>query len=301
MTKRQRNDTLASSNATLAAGAAKRTARPLLVESTETSDGKLVIFQPHELKKLNVDERYQRIRIGREVNSLIHVLKDGGVIPDPISVAKRPDGTLWILDGQQRFWAHYECERPLQAMVYDVADIRTEMNLFQILNARIKLSGDTLVKSWTGPIGDLIREWCISRPGSPFFAQTNFGQNSQFPYSAGLLARGILASAAGVLSVGAIQNVLARGDFALREAEARARADAYMRLVPLVFPATMRMKFLPAIAIGRVAYARWSVDTTFPSPTIYEKLKKINWDAVAPTHSARYCKLLEDEILKRWK
>lgn len=294
--------TLATSESTLLKGLQSRTSRvPLIVEGVD--HGTLSTFQPTDFTRFGVDERYQRVRITTAVNDLIHVIKGGGAIVDPITVVERRDGSLWIVDGQQRFWAHDECKVPLTALVYRIDDFENEKRLFLVMNKRVTVNAETIVKAWGGASAAMIREWA-DKPGSPYRGQVNFGNNSHAPYAATILVRGLLAVSAGIIPVGSIISTLTRCDYALREVpSAPQRAEAYLRLVPLVFPPQARLRYLPGIALGRVAARRWTptVNGQFPGPTTYERLKRVNWDVLVPSPAMRFLSLIEGEIEKRWK
>ena len=135
----------------------RRIRQPIILKSEDLDlASRIRVFNPPNYGHMNVDERYQRTRVTPVVNELTHVLKGGGVVPDPIHVAERPDGTLWILDGQQRYWAHSDCHLPLRAYVHSVATLEQEKAMFLILNNRMKVRGDVTVKSWPGISGPLI-------------------------------------------------------------------------------------------------------------------------------------------------
>lgn len=116
------------------------------------------VFSPAELTQLNIDESYQRMQIKTQVNDLAHVLRQGGEIPDPITVAQRPDKSLWIIDGQQRFWAHMDVQKPLKAMVYKVADVEEEKNIFLAMDRHVKVTPAYFVKAWPGEASKLLTE-----------------------------------------------------------------------------------------------------------------------------------------------
>ena len=124
-----------------------------------------VVVSVDELDELNIDDDYQRREIRREVNELIAALKAGGIIPDPISLAIRKDGTRWIVDGQQRYWAYWNCELPLQAQLYEVDDIDAERGLFSVLNRQVRLNTHTRVMAWPGSGGGTMR-WLNVSPHS---------------------------------------------------------------------------------------------------------------------------------------
>lgn len=297
--KRPQRRRISESDALFALSQSKRIADPLVIRDVPVPIRMALTLA--DMRNVNVDERYQRLRITDEVNRLIHVLKAGGLIPDPISLARRTDGSFWILDGQQRFLAYWECDLAIPAAdVYDVTTLEQEMQLFQVFNSRVGVNSETLVKSWVGPIGVLIRTWA-EQP--EYKGRVSFGKTgSSLAYSSTILVRGALAAAAGVMPTGSIKTVMARADAALKDPMAVQRADAYLRLLPLVFPPDNgRVKMIPAVALGRVSARRWATDVRMPLASVYERLKKLRWDSLAPTHAAQFTQLLETAIEKIWK
>src|SRR5574341_689725 len=89
------------------------------------------IFQPNELHELRVaEDSYQRGEVRTTVNEVLAVLQQGGIIPDAIHVAQRTDGTMWVVDGGQRYRAHYLAEKPIMAQLWAVDSEEQERQLF---------------------------------------------------------------------------------------------------------------------------------------------------------------------------
>jgi hypothetical protein len=128
----------------------------LIVEGI--SDPTSHMIEPAEFTRLEIDARYQRGRTN-EVNDLIHVLKNGGKVYDPVTLCRRKGGeTLYIVDGHQRFWAHHDCGLPMPAIIYESTGWEAEALLFQAMNMRRGLTPDIIVKSHQGPGAALLRK-----------------------------------------------------------------------------------------------------------------------------------------------
>ncbi len=261
--------------------------------------GRLVTIPAAELCKLKVDERYQRWEIRSLVNTIIHVLLNGGTVPALPVIAERPNGDWYIVDGQQRYWAYYQCKLPMRVMLYKIPDWTTEAELFHVLNTNVDIRPEVTVKGWVGPAGDLIRG--LNKPDSPYYNHINFGQSSSAVYSATILAKALLAVVTGAAR-GEIKQAMGRADTALNSAEARARAVMFFKLFALVFqPNGARVKYLPAVALARVAYRRWEHGSpSLPEPRVYTGISKINWTAKAPTFAHQFLDLLEKAIERKW-
>lgn len=280
------------------ANADRRKLVPLILP--DLGVGQLVTLSVADLRKLNVDDRYQRIRITTMVSRLMHVIQNGGIIADPITVVRRADGSLWIVDGQQRWWAHIELERPLRALIFDVKDFEQERRLFLVMNTKVNVNADTIVKAWPGPTGQLLR--ALDVEGSAYFGHINWGYANGRPYGAGILARAVLAAAANMAHAGVIGDILMRADVALAESAAAARAAGLLKLIPLVWQPhpRARVRLLSALALAHVAFERWGAGVTFPPPRVYRALERVKWDSKVPSYAAQYLPVLETIIRKRW-
>lgn len=258
-----------------------------------------------QFKRLSVDESYQRVRVNEMVNSIIHALTSGGQVPDPVAVAVRPDDTWWLVDGQQRFYAHLETDTPMLANFYEVEDIDAERSLFIALNRRASIRPHVTVKSWAGVSAQLIRE-ANEDEESPLKDKINFGSNASRVLDASVLAKGLLTATTNLWSQGQIERVLSRADSALKDNEAAmARAKTYLKLVGQVWgrdERTGRKRLLPVLALAMVAYRRWTAKgyATLPSTAVLNKLRRANWESVSTTHSVQYLPLYERFVETRW-
>jgi len=294
---------LADSDAIQATHLARRLVKPVLVTGV-TDAVEVTIIQPSEFKTLNVDERYQRVRIGDEVNSLIHVLKSGGSIPDPIDIAERRDGSRWIVDGQQRFWAHDEVKVPLKALIHKVDSLDAEVNLFVALNSRRKLTPKAVLKGWPGLSGQFIRRIATSEK-SPVRGMVDLLNNSKLPLDGPSLLRSVLVVTTGTKPGGdMVTQTLPRTDAALAVPGMIAWAEAFVELVAAVFgmqAGAGRVRVLPLIALANVAHRKFKAAGRPTFPKSCARLRKLNWDTIAPTHAEQFLPLLEREVERRWK
>ncbi len=298
----RRRRKLSESQAVQESNLARRLHQPVVVTGVEMART-ITMIQPSQFGKLNVDERYQRVRIGDEVNDIIHVIRAGGAIPDPIDVAERPDGSWWILDGQQRYWGHEETQQPLRALIHKVYSFEAESKLFVIFNSRRKVRPIVIVKGWQGPTGDYLRKLNESKD-SPLRGQIDFGNNTKLPIAANCLVRGILVATTGMTGVGgdAATALLPRTDAALRAHGRMAWAEAYVQLVALVFGKhSGRVRAMPLRALGDVAYRRYmnAGRVTFPKST--DLLRRVNWDTCVPKHTQQYFPMMVELIERRWR
>jgi hypothetical protein len=283
---------------------ARRVDRPIAI--TGIGEGKHVLLQPRDFKRLGVDERYQRVRITSQINTLIHVIRSGGVIPDPVSIARRPDDSLWIVDGQQRFWAHSETDTPMRAMIYDVPDFETERLFFIALNQQAKINPNHTVKAWDGEGAEFIRSMA-DKPGSPLVGRIHFSSGSPRPLSSGILARGICRLLADEASPTAahkdIKRVLAHLDTWIKRPGARERAYAYCVLLAAVFLEGHKdvVRRIPVEAFAAVAAEKWKTVIVMPPPVSMGLFKRANWAGMAPGHSVQFLPVFEAEIRKRWR
>lgn len=293
---------LAQSPAVAASAAARRKGGVLIV--TGVSSPTYQVLMPAQLSRLNVDETYQRVRIKSEVNALIHVLRNGGDVPDPITVARRGDGKLYIVDGQQRFWAHSETGTPLKALIYDVTDIEAEKNLYIAANQKVKLGTNYIVKAWAGIGAEILRK-LAEVPGSEIEGMVDFGLDKRRPLSATTAIRAMTIVATGNITTGHgnIQTVLARLDHELEHSTvARDRADALLRLAMRVFSSRERIANLPIQALAIVAHRRWNGRAKHVPDGVVRRLGRIDWlRAAGGSYAGRFMPVLEAVVERAWK
>lgn len=274
---------------------------------TGVEPGREVTIPASKLDTLQIDERYQRAEIKRWVNELITVLLAGGQVPDPISIAVRPDGSHWIVDGQQRYWAHWHCERPIRAKLYRVETYEQELALFHALNATKTVNANVLVGSWPGPAGDLLH-WLNESPESPLREEVHFAPGAP-KWAATIVAR-MVCSALGEsdapfravkLVMGAIDRHVER---AKRTTYKRAQMNTL--LAQQVFEGAVRVPMIPAVALARLAAERWAgVDGSgsypMPDTRTIRRLQQTPWEKLtAGTYAKRFLPTVMEELAYRW-
>ena len=298
-----RKRTLVESDAIREVARRRSVGQPLIIVTEEgvRFEGVRTVNQG-SFKRIGIEERYQRVKLTAFVNELIHVLKAGGKVLDPVSVAVRPDDTWWLVDGQQRFYAHLECDLPMLAAFYRVADFEAERTLFIALNRKVSVNAATMVKAWAGPSAAAVRE-AHDKPGGPLEGRVNFGRHAGRTFDASIVIKGMLGASAGLFGNGAIERLLTRTDAAMQTNQAAAeRAEAFLRLIAQVFPGP-RARVLPIIALGMVAYRRWTAGghPTMPDGMALRRLRQTNWDAIAQVHARRFFPVFEQWIEARWR
>jgi hypothetical protein len=276
---------------------------PILVNG-QTRFWKEVVLRPEEQKNLQIDESYQRRHLRPWVNELVSVLESGGVIPDPIVVAVRPNGERYIIEGQQRYWAHWACHKELRARLFKVETIEEEKALFLAYNNRRPVGATVTVKAFPGEGGALIR-WLEEDGGSPL--RGDIGFNSQDRVPASTIAKGLLLALKGPTTTARIQHVMADLTACVDDDRGRTykMAQMYGLLIGRIFQQGQRVPSMPARALGLAAHVRWGgsgVTEPWPLPSgqSLRSLRSLKWEEWAPDNRARWLGLLRDEILKRW-
>ena len=293
---------LASTPDVMASAISKRANQPMILTGNGTP--RLVTIEPSQFPKLGVDESYQRVRLTSWVNTLIHMIAQGGFIPDPITVAERLDGSLWIVDGQQRFCAHLEMKRPIRALIYKVTNIESEKGLFLVMNNTKKVGPNYIVHSWPGKSGQMIRE-ANANPHHSLFGRVSMGASGAKIIDAGSLARGIYQQigTAGQKNTVPMQECLNLADtFLADNAAMERRAKGYLDLCGTIFNGAIRMRLLPAISLARVAYEYWGSAGHVKMPTAKEMswLRRINWGGLCESSAMRYLPMVDAEIKRKW-
>jgi hypothetical protein len=260
-----------------------------------------------QLLDLKIDPTYQREEVTPKVNELIHVIRSGGMIPDPISVAIRTDGSRYIVDGQQRWWASVDCETPLEAKLFKVASYEAEVTLFNVLNNNAVLGSRVRVRAWPGTAGDVLRR--LNEGSSPLAGRINFKADSSVAFPAVAVLRGLTAALTGTMATGGSQKSLQQFDFHYDKNPVWSRAvcDAYAEIAASIFDdGSHVMRSLVAVALGRVCYERW-VDANpkqpLPMPSVgaLAKLRKVDWGKLVPSASTKWLPVLENEFTSVWR
>lgn len=278
---------------------------PILV--TEVRRGEVKVFPVEDLESLLIDERYQRAENRTHVNQMVATLNAGGMIPDPIKVVVRHDGAYFIVDGQQRWWAHWVAQKPIAAQLYHldsgVDALSVERAMFTAFNNFVRPSASVRVSSWPGPSGNLMR-YLNEAEESPIRTEVGFlGGSTRYP-SASLL-KGVLA-ALGSYPRGRVEELLGSLDLVIRNCrdydDIKRRAVLYAAVLKSVFENRQRINWLVARALGMVCGKKWrGRDPYTPSAAEGHRLAQANWDAYAPHAREEIIAILMAEIEKRWK
>lgn len=301
MTPQKRRRNIGNSLKLFEAAAARKIGKEVLVKGVDLPSRITTLHPP--FANVSIDETYQRLQITAKVNRLTHVLKSGGQIADPISIAEREDGSMWIVDGQQRYWAALECSMPLRATIYHVHTYEQEANLFYALNNRTLLSANSAIKGWQGPSGVLIRTY-NEHEDSPLRGLIMFDPNGSLPLTATLMSKAFLTITTGILPVGNVpQMILPRLDAALATAKAKEWCDAFVKLLSAVFqPARgKRIRLLPLLALAQVAREKYEAAGRPVFPSSCASLKRTNWDTVVPSHAMKFIPTMRAEVIRRWR
>lgn len=271
------------------------------------------LFPAADLRTLGIDPSYQRLEIRAHVNHLIAVLESGGEVPVPIIVARRRDGSLWVVDGQQRYWAHWHTHRPIRALIYDVVDLEQERQLFIISNRTKAVAPGWKLRAWPGPSSELVA-WMASDPESPFQGRIAFrdsiggSQHRASLVAASIIVKGLAVAVTASAHTNKIEEVLEKLDRALNDNRARVFKIAQMFgvLIYSIMGDERAPHSIPTLALGIVAGERWrglKVSDAFPLPQgrSLKKLQEFQWDRHAPSHSSQWLPVLVPALSKIWK
>lgn len=304
---RKRSNKLADSEAVRLRHLERRAAKPLILSDLPKPQIRTILQS--QLDELRIDEKYQRLKVGPWVNTLIHVLLAGGDFPAPAVLSRRPDGSLYIVDGQQRYWAAVEAKRPLPVYIYEFGPnyLEIEMKLFQILNAQRNIRADFIVHGWPGESGDLMRKLGES-PSSPLYGQINFSNNTYRTFGASVLLKTITLTLSGKPGAqagggsGDIQNWCGQADELLRRPGSHTKAEAAARLLGEVFGQGKgsRMLYHVARAFAAVMAHRWRDGVVYPSSRTVASLRRTNWSTVVPSGEAKFIPVVISAVERKW-
>lgn len=257
-----------------------------------------------EMEKLGVDESYQRVRITDQVNMLTHVLLQGGDIPDPVSIAERKDGSWWIVDGQQRFWAYLEAAKPMKSAIYSVADMEAERGLFVALNNTRMVRSEFIVGAWPGPSGSILRK-ADESPFHPFYQKLSFGRGRSGSARSSIVVKALQTVLLGTSSFAKIQLTLAQVDKALEKPEGKAAADAFLLLLGYCheYNGNGHLLLLQALAIAKVARERWEKRGRpyVTDQTIIKHVGRIDYMAITMgAHALKWLPNVVEKVREQW-
>ena len=288
-----------------------RKKRSPVVLSMDPPRFKLVKTSEYHL--LEVDMRYQRDIQPEEVADLIQVLKKGGSIADPITLAQRrwtddysKPGKYYIADGQQRALAYMECEKEIPAMIYQTDSLEQERTLFVVMNTKISVHPNAIVQSYAGHLAQCLRE-VNADPSHPLFRRIHFRPGTSLGarnFMASSLAKAAASVVTGIYdSARRIGDILGKADALLKtDPAARARLDAYLHLVGQVFSPGDYVKVLGMHSLAIVAHRKWSTGApSMPSGPALKRLQSLKWDDIILGYKALYRPVSEGAIQAAWK
>jgi hypothetical protein len=253
---------------------------------------------------LLVDTRYQREEIASAVNDLVIVLKRGGQIPDPISVVERKygDRRRYIVDGQQRWWAHIDAQLPIRAVIYHVESYEDEVMLFHALNTQTRVTPHTRLLSWPGPAGRVLKA-INEAEGSPLKGKVSFKAGGGVAVNAMAVLRGLTTLLTNSKIGGGLSAALSTFDrmYASNPKAAEAMMEPYVRLLADVFTDGKHpLKVVPAVALAKVMHAALRQGSPLPTTKQIQRLRVVNWDALMPTSSMKWLPTVLAAVFEIW-
>jgi hypothetical protein len=133
--------------------------RKLLVVPEHVMKSTEVTIRTNEHGRLVIPD-YQRSEVQSWVGSLTDAMKRGSQ-PEPIDVVVRTwekGDRLYIVDGQQRMWAHINLDVPIRAKVHKCNSMEEEKSLFLVLNQHVRLSATTFLNAHPGKTTELLNK-----------------------------------------------------------------------------------------------------------------------------------------------
>lgn len=255
-----------------------------------------------DLLNLKIDATYQRERVDSISGDLAEVLRRGGQIPCPVHLVKRKNGDLYIVDGQQRWWAHLDAEKDMTALVHTVDSYETERDMFVALNLQVRVLPGLVIKAWSGPSAETLRRVNADEDHA-LYHRISFGLTAERQvirplFRAASLLVG-MAAAAGTTYSGATTRLLQQVDSKMGTGQARARVEEFLNLVAGVFPASASNRML-ILSLGLVAHERWGAAPAPVSDRTLSALRRLPWDTVVPAFTDKFRPVVLEEIRKRW-
>jgi hypothetical protein len=281
--------------------------KPTLVTGIVSRE--MVAIPWEHLSEIKVDTSYQRPRREDIVAVIRNALECGGECPFPAVLVDRdnrpsePQGR-YIVDGQQRMYAHREAKKSLHAIVVRVGTHDEERKLFVVANTRASISPNLLVHAWPGPSGDMLRD-ANADTGHSLCGRVKFDSysegNLQQPIGAYSLAAGLMALLRDEKPGGKVERVMAFADGGLAGRGGAVRARFYLELVARVFH-DIQPKPVLTVALAQVAKSRWKNTVEAPPEGLISALRKIEWtnERVMPEMKMQFCALAREAIEKRW-
>ena len=272
--------------------AADKRLRHLLIVPERVTGARFVVVQP-PFKRLAIDYSYQREEVKGWVNDLADAIRRGS-FPPAIHVAERKweaGDTLWIVDGQQRFWAHWDAGKPIRCQVHSVRTPQEEKDLFVVLNSIQKLSPNTIIKDAPGPTALMIR--AAAEESGPLAGRIAFSGAVGRRIAANSLLCGLSALLSGRNDQG-VSMSLSSCDRAIAETpELQERAKEFVLMVGVVWPSPDRPRVASLRAVGRCLRKTGNPPMTAGMMT---RLKKIKWESIRAATSAEWSLLCDRRV-----
>jgi hypothetical protein len=274
----------------------------------ECQIGEDVVIEGEALYELKVDSRYQRERITDEVNELIHVIKAGGLIPQRVAIAVRPDGSRYLADGQQRWWAHVDTGTPMAATLYYVQSYDAEKKLFDVLNNRRGLQSATRIKAWHGETGKVLTMLNES-PESGLRGHLSYSNGQvKHGYNAGHVVRGLTALISGTMNVGLRESLLGLDQAYRKNPRWATRAAVeFSNVLAMIWSPTEAHELRGGYtqAIGRTCRARWegllhSISWPLPTTEQAKAIHELPWGIMIPSIAASWIAAAVDRVEEVW-
>jgi hypothetical protein len=183
------------------------------------------------------EKGYQREEVRHWVPVLSDVLRRGGE-SEPIHVVSREWEPLprryWIVDGQQRFWAHVDSNKPIRILVHDVEKPWQERALFDAFNARRGVNAGLRIWNHDGPVMTKLLRPANEEPLSPLFGRIGFHSRNRISSNllVAALGRGIGRSNG---ATGEIALALTKLDAAITRDGLLTKMQALLNLIGMVF------------------------------------------------------------------
>ncbi len=220
------------------------------------------------------DGGYQRKELTAHANQISDAIRRGSAPPDPIHVAKRrDDDRLWIVDGQQRFWALVDNEKPITAHVHDVIETDDEFLLFKVLNHSKALTANLQVGVHLGPIVQEVLIPTSEDAGHPLYRRIDFAAKGGYKVGAATLVRCVVTLSRSRSAD--TETMLNIADRYLQTTEGRSRVSRLLKLVGEVgFGPAASDGMIPQGAMCLALSVAWR-DSGFPVVYDIKRLRRI--------------------------
>jgi len=264
----------------------------------------LKTFTFAQAQKFQIDDGYQRGLKKQRIKNMAALLNAGYVIPRLVDVAARSDGTYYVFDGQQRFWAHMAAQKNITCVLWRFTNAKAEAKAFITWNNTVRVNPADKIRAWVGPSGALLRH-LMGDEISALCGVLSWGPRSRIPI--GVFAFGLhnalIGKDAKQLAKSSIEDVLARIDAAVCADKERAYevARSFASVCAKVFPQGRHGYAIPVRALGVRAHAKWEGNgAAVPPKRVTTSLSRTNWDRFAPSASSVFLPSVLGAITKKW-